>query len=977
MSLMPRLLLLSLLLLAIPARSAASPHILFCPPAESLGWLSRECTAIHLLQVVAVTPERVSFKVVKALKGTPRDVAFLEMAFIHEFGQKGLFHVGDAVVCFRDRASEYEGLDRTVRLHVGGRWTTAASPSLIRGEKDWLCWAEADYSASYCGTAEKLCEAVEAVLAGREITVLAREPRGWSGGNEPGRLWRVRAGMKVKSLVPHDESPHFVGWGTGESDELAVLERALRDRSDDRRVEAVADLAYLGAEARPALRRALDDPVPAVSMAAAKALAKIDPDDREAGDFLKARLRDSLAEVRAAAAATLGNIGVDVKMAVPALLETLKHEDYVIVRQTAARAIRKVRPAPRPELVSALSALLKTETDAVVRDEIIQVLWRFGGEAWAALPVLYRAGFGWDTKCDPGASALVLMAHFDPPPVELLAQVLADPRASDLARGRAVEGLVRSGMRAAPALPVLRRLFLDGESEDDAQNRPWLRGEIVDTILAADPDEGPALVHAAALEMVKRPPRFDHNRLKAVRRYALCGKAAGLSVVEALAELDPHSSDTASGLQLLLPLLHPGDARAAAEVRRVIAGMEDRFDQADLLVAVGQRDEALQNISLCLKSDEEYNRIRAIRWLAKEGRAARALEPVVREALARTAGVEHFRITTSLRRMSGAEGDDVYSQARTAIEALVDRCGYVFKDDAVTFLALNDRLQSAADPAAELTAALRDSDPVVRLAAASALARITPLHPDVVPTLKKLLERHPMYFHRVEETLTRLGPAAASIGPVVERISRQTNDHGYPHEFDDAYNRVLRRIDPARALPAWTAASASGAVPQDLGRLWEDLLSADPFVADLAVWRLAGSGRRGVDLIRDRVQPPTPLPAERIDRLLADLDSEDFAVRERAEAELLRDIESAIPTLRKALTGTLSPEQRRRVTRLVTLADPTSEPEQQRRLRAIRILGAMDIPEAADVLKRLAAGDPRFALTRAAAAALKRSPAAD
>ena len=298
------LIFLAMLFIDVPVRCVASPHILWSPPAESLGLLARDCPAIHSLSVVAVTPKSVSFKVVKAMKGKPADMPFLELEILHDSGKKGLFRAGDAVVCFLDRPPVQPGMDRAVRLHVGGRWTSAVSPSEFRGEKHWLCWQEVDYSATSCGTTEKLCEAVEAVLTGREIIILARNAEMRRGENELGRLWRIRAGMKVASLVPHDESPHFVGWGTGEPDEVAGLERELRDPSEEKRVTSAADLAYLGAAARPALRRALDDPVAAVSMAAVKALTRIDPDGREAEDFLRSRLRDASAEFRNAAAAT-------------------------------------------------------------------------------------------------------------------------------------------------------------------------------------------------------------------------------------------------------------------------------------------------------------------------------------------------------------------------------------------------------------------------------------------------------------------------------------------------------------------------------------------------------------------------------------------------------------------------------------------------------------------------------------------------
>src|SRR4051794_16753261 len=69
---------------------------------------------------------------------------------------------------------------------------------------------------------------------------------------------------------------------------------------------------------------------------------------------------------------------------------------------------------------------------------------------------------------------------------------------------------------------------------------------------------------------------------------------------------------------------------------------------------------------------------------------------------------------------------------------------------------------------------------------------------------------------------------------------------------------------------------------------------------------------------------PPPVDGARIAALVRALDADDFAVRQRAEARL-RDLGvSAVPSLRKALAESRSPEQRRRLTRL--LAYPENEP---------------------------------------------------
>jgi hypothetical protein len=196
------------------------------------------------------------------------------------------------------------------------------------------------------------------------------------------------------------------------------------------------------------------------------------------------------------------------------------------------------------------------------------------------------------------------------------------------------------------------------------------------------------------------------------------------------------------------------------------------------------------------------------------------------------------------------------------------------------------------------------------------------------------------------------------------------------HTDDDlrhAATRVLERIDPVAAAKAWGSADAPGAVPQDLGPLWDDLATGDPLRADLAVWRLAGGGKRTVELVRERLRPPTILPAKKIKRLIDDLDNDDFQTRERASGELLDGVESAADALRRVLQGDPPLEVRSRVETLLVAMDSGNAPEQQRCARAVRLLEAMAIGgsvEARLELRRLADGDSRLALTREAETAL-------
>ena len=110
---------------------------------------------------------------------------------------------------------------------------------------------------------------------------------------------------------------------------------------------------------------------------------------------------------------------------------------------------------------------------------------------------------------------------------------------------------------------------------------------------------------------------------------------------------------------------------------------------------------------------------------------------------------------------------------------------------------------------------------------------------------------------------------------------------------------------------------------------------------------------------------------QRIARLLADLDDDEFTVRENASEELAKLGVSVLPALQKALAAEPSPEVRYRVeTLLKKLSTPT--PERLRLQRAVMVLEQIGSPEAKQLLDTLAKGAEGALLTHEARAAKKR-----
>jgi WD40 repeat protein len=149
-------------------------------------------------------------------------------------------------------------------------------------------------------------------------------------------------------------------------------------------------------------------------------------------------------------------------------------------------------------------------------------------------------------------------------------------------------------------------------------------------------------------------------------------------------------------------------------------------------------------------------------------------------------------------------------------------------------------------------------------------------------------------------------------------------------------------------------------------------LGGDGPSAYLAIQYLAQAPAQAVPLLGARVRP---VDAARIDRLLKDLDSEDFDTRERASDELATLGQEAERTLREALKKKVSAEMRRRLNELLAKLDAGEPaPELLRALRSVEVLEMIGSAEARKVIEALAAGSKEFELTIQARAALARMP---
>jgi RNA polymerase sigma factor (sigma-70 family) len=156
--------------------------------------------------------------------------------------------------------------------------------------------------------------------------------------------------------------------------------------------------------------------------------------------------------------------------------------------------------------------------------------------------------------------------------------------------------------------------------------------------------------------------------------------------------------------------------------------------------------------------------------------------------------------------------------------------------------------------------------------------------------------------------------------------------------------------------------------------LWAALAGSEAQPAYAAMADLAAAPDRAAALLRRELKPAPAAPTDaELDRAFADLDSEDFATREKGSRQLAAFGEAAVPGVRKRLAKAESPEVRKRALEFLDRFDPaTLSPDRLRQLRAVELLEGTATPAAKELLSELAKGARGAPLTLEAASALKR-----
>jgi hypothetical protein len=161
----------------------------------------------------------------------------------------------------------------------------------------------------------------------------------------------------------------------------------------------------------------------------------------------------------------------------------------------------------------------------------------------------------------------------------------------------------------------------------------------------------------------------------------------------------------------------------------------------------------------------------------------------------------------------------------------------------------------------------------------------------------------------------------------------------------DVAARALQRKGIQRELTA-----------AEMARLWVDLAAVDPGTVDAAWNQLGATGDPAIAFLRQQIRPIVvpKLDISHIDKLVAELDSPTFTVRDRATQALKTMGDPAIAPLKRLLTTRLPIEAERRVKAVLkSLGEPGLSPERRQVLEAIDLLEQLQTASAIALLKEI------------------------
>jgi WD40 repeat protein len=159
----------------------------------------------------------------------------------------------------------------------------------------------------------------------------------------------------------------------------------------------------------------------------------------------------------------------------------------------------------------------------------------------------------------------------------------------------------------------------------------------------------------------------------------------------------------------------------------------------------------------------------------------------------------------------------------------------------------------------------------------------------------------------------------------------------------------------------------------ELSALWKDLASDDALKAEEAIETLVQTPGQALPFLRNHLKPVASLEPKQLKRLISELSSENFAVREKASAALEKVVEQAEPALQRALEKEKpTVETRRRIEQLLSKLPRAMDIATLQSLRALEVVEKIGSTDAQQLIESLSRGAPAAHLTDDATEALRR-----
>ena len=175
----------------------------------------------------------------------------------------------------------------------------------------------------------------------------------------------------------------------------------------------------------------------------------------------------------------------------------------------------------------------------------------------------------------------------------------------------------------------------------------------------------------------------------------------------------------------------------------------------------------------------------------------------------------------------------------------------------------------------------------------------------------------------------------------------------------------VERVDPKRSMSPKLDA-------ERLKTLWISLIDGDASKAHEAVGALILAPNHSVPFLQGCLKSAVAADAAKIQKLITELDSDNFAARQTAAQELVKIGDQVQPAVQKALQVNPPLETRRRLEQLLKTLPDVPGLETVRTVRAIIVLERIGTPEARGVLETLARGAPGARETEEAKGSLER-----